>query len=53
MKKYYATITNEKGEQITVGEYSKKAMEKTLKAINREGKFDLQKCIVHIEQVEV
>ena len=53
MTKYYATITNEKGKQMTVGEYSEKAMRKTLEAINREGKFDLEKCMVHMEKVEL
>lgn len=53
MTKYYATITNEKGEQMTVGEYSEKDMRKTLEAINKEGRFDLEKCMVNIEKVEL
>lgn len=51
MKKYYATITRKDGTQLTIGEYSKKEIQKTLKDIHKKGIVDLDKASVNISVV--
>ena len=52
MIKWYATITNLKnGEQFTVGEYSQKDLQKTLKDIQKIGRANLDDCQVDVYTV--
>lgn len=54
MIKWYATITNiESGNQLTVGEYSKKALQKTLRDIQKRKIENLDKCQVDVYTVQI
>lgn len=54
MKKYYADIYHAKSNaHVTIGEYSEKAIEKSIAACIEQRKFDVADCIwtVHTEEI--
>ena len=53
MRKWYAVITRKNGTQFTIGEYSEKDIQKTLRIINRTGFANLDECSVEVYSVEI